>query len=150
MKRSQNGRRAPAVLRTHKPDTPWVNDADLRHDEAIELGCPAFHGGTLKYVSISFTTEQMRDYIQRFDGGLVVEPELIRRLTEQYLMTTEIQGSPPEFVGDLKYPEIRFRKVLNRSFRKVSYGKVPGPVLFLTFFAVPKMIALGGNRNEDR
>lgn len=141
--------KAPAVLKTHKPTGPWLSDADLRHDWAINIGLPGYHDGKLKLVSIWLSSEQIREFQKRYGGNLVVDQDLIRDLQDLYLLLTEVNRNPPATLTHQKYPEMFFAVNVHQTVRPmkdpVLGGRdIPGPVRFLTFLAFNKAFTTGG------
>jgi hypothetical protein len=133
------------LRKTLRPKGPWLTDADLRHDAAINLACPAYRRGDrrMRKIDIQIPCASLREFQQQHgDHHLVVNPHLIDLLAQKYLLTTEISGSPPQSMELVGYPMVRFRAEINGT-RRVAAGRViPGPLNYLTFWAIPKKVVL--------
>jgi hypothetical protein len=127
-----------------QPTGPWLTDADLRHEAVIEIECPCFHDGKLKRLDIRFELKGLREHQRQHGGYMVVNKGLVRDLTDQYLMQIELTGTVPADVSHMDYPDKRFLVYTNSAFRMmhdhiIGPLKIPAPVKFIVFFAVPRV-----------
>lgn len=137
---------------------PWLVDDDLKHDEAVAVGCPDILTG--ERIIINFPVGQVRAFMAGDNkwgtsGHLVVNRGLIRDLSQAYGRHGMAKGAPPDAIEHLEFPFMRFAPLVIETFRTMREDIVPGSddvvipaaVRVLVFLAVRKKIAIRSGSN---